>query len=124
MPLFRHLYSGGGNVIPAGITAMEARYSGREIGRRRVIRSMPSVRREERLSISAVCLVAEPTTNSAGAISTSFAHGAHAFQATFSVDASSQFGSRTTRALAYGLTAHTGITRDEKCRCPAGALAS
>src|SRR5260370_37671783 len=34
--------------------------------------------------------------------------GAQALQANLRIDDSSQFGSRTTRALAYGLTAHAG----------------
>jgi outer membrane cobalamin receptor len=67
--------------------------------------------------------VAERNTDSADAI---YQHrqGAQVLQANFRIDDSSQFGSRTTRALAYGLTAHAGITRDDKCRYPAVELAS
>jgi len=69
------------------------------------------------------CPVAERSTNSADAIY-QLRQGAHALQANLRIDDSSQFGSRTTRALAYGLTAHAGITRDDKCRYPAVELAS
>jgi len=76
-----------------------------------------------RLSSNVAYPVAERNTNSADAIHQR-RQGAHVLQANLRIDDSSHFGSRTTRALAYGLTAHEGIPRDDKCRYPAVELAS
>ena len=83
----------------------------------------PSVRREERLSSDVTCPVAERNTNSDDAIY-QLRQGARALQANLRIDDSSQFGSRTTGALAYGLTAHAGISRNDKCRYFTVELAS
>src|SRR6202022_118289 len=58
-------------------------------------------RREERLSSDVEFSVTERNTNSANAIY-QLRQGPHALQANLRIDDSSQFGNRTTGAMAYG----------------------
>jgi len=63
--------------------------------------SLIAERREERLSSDVAFPITQRNTNSADAIY-QLRQGLHAFQANLRIDDSSQFGSRTTGALAYG----------------------
>jgi vitamin B12 transporter len=63
--------------------------------------SLIAERREERLSSDVAFSITQRNTNSADAIY-QLRQGSHALQANLRIDDSSQFGSRTTGALAYG----------------------